>query len=37
MQRPAPRDPPSGPLPRRREPVTGGNPIENILRSLFGN
>ncbi|MFB9151109.1 transglycosylase domain-containing protein [Roseovarius ramblicola] len=37
MQRPAPRDPPPEPLSRRRAPDPGGNPIENILRSLFGN
>jgi membrane peptidoglycan carboxypeptidase len=37
MQRPAPRDPRPEPLPRSRGPETGENPIETILRSLFGN
>jgi 1A family penicillin-binding protein len=37
MLRPAPRPEPA-PLPQqRRAPVAGGNPIENILRSIFGN
>ncbi len=38
MQRPAP--PPAtatAPPPRLRAPGTGGNPIETILRSIFGN
>ena len=38
MQRPAPRDPEPEPLPGARAPAPrGGNPIETILRSLFGN
>ena len=38
MQRPAPRPAPDpAPQQRRRAPVAGGNPIENILRSIFGN
>jgi len=36
MLRPAPRREPA-PVPQRRAPVAGGNPIENILRSIFGN
>jgi len=36
MLRPAPRRDPA-PAPQRRAPVAGGNPIENILRSIFGN
>jgi len=36
MQRPAPRPEPVQPLPQRRVPQSGGNPIENILRGLFG-
>jgi len=36
MQRPAPRPEPMQPLPQRRVPQSGGNPIENILRGLFG-
>ncbi|SEL57288.1 penicillin-binding protein, 1A family [Roseovarius azorensis] len=36
MLRPAPRPEPVQPLPRRRAPVASGNPIENILRGLFG-
>ena len=38
MLRPAPRPaPPPIPAPQRRAPLAGGNPIENILRSIFGN
>ncbi|RXV66779.1 glycosyl transferase [Roseovarius sp. A46] len=37
MQRPAPRSSSSEPLPQQRAPVVRGNPIETILRSLFGN
>jgi len=36
MQRPPPRPAPE-PAPRQRAPVAGGNPIETILRSIFGN
>src|SRR6056297_1347846 len=36
MLRPAPRREPA-PTPQRRAPVAGGNPIENVLRSIFGN
>ncbi|MBC7132974.1 MAG: PBP1A family penicillin-binding protein [Roseovarius sp.] len=37
MLRPAPRPAPA-PIPQpRRAPVASGNPIENILRSIFGN
>jgi membrane peptidoglycan carboxypeptidase len=38
MLRPAPRPAPApAPVPQHRAPVTSGNPIENILRSIFGN
>ncbi|WP_104017479.1 transglycosylase domain-containing protein [Roseovarius nitratireducens] len=37
MQRPAPRSSSSEPLPQQRAPVDRRNPIETILRSLFGN
>lgn len=37
MLRPAPRPEPVQPLPQRRVPQAGTNPIENILRSIFGN
>ncbi|MGX0876360.1 penicillin-binding protein 1A [Roseovarius sp. MBR-154] len=36
MLRPVPRREPA-PTPQRRAPVAGGNPIENVLRSIFGN
>ena len=36
MARPAPRPEPVQPVPQRRGPLAGGNPIENILRGLFG-
>jgi len=36
MLRPAPRREPA-PTPKRRTPLSGGNPIENVLRSIFGN
>jgi len=38
MLRPAPRPAPAPvPKPQRRGPIAGGNPIENILRSILGN
>jgi 1A family penicillin-binding protein len=37
MDRPAPRQRVPEPLPDRRPPVAGVNPIESLLRSLFGN
>jgi len=38
MLRPAPRPAPApAPVPQHRAPVASGNPIENILRSIFGN
>ncbi len=36
MLRPAPRPETVQPLPQRRAPQAGGNPIESILRGIFG-